>query len=276
MSKPKTVPTPNPQTIIDQGNIQSSTAQTNTMGQNTIGQDNPYGSLSYTTTIDPITGKPKYQANAQYSPEQQYIFDILQSNQTGIGTTANDAIANVFSQYGGDPNLVGQAGSLTNQALNQQLPSWERFDAPARDQLRTQLINQGLVEGSPAYQQQMDKLTQQQDLDRGKWLSDFQPKAYAEAADQYGLPLANVAKMLGLSQPGSLPGQILNTPTANYQPVDANAAYKTSQDAVIANNAANNAYWNNILGAGAKVGAAALAIPTGGASLAVDAMGNSR
>lgn len=202
---------------------------------NTIGTEGPLGSLTYTTTIDPITGLPKYVANSKYSTEQQALLDQLQQNQQGIGGTAGSAIGNTFGQYEGDPNLVGQAGSLTNQALDAQLPAWERFDAPARDQLRTQLLNQGLTEGTPAYQQQMDKLTTQQDLNRGQWLSDFSPKAFDMAKQQYQTPLDNVMKMLGVSGPANLKDSFINGPQTNVGAADVEGLSKASQEQAFKN-----------------------------------------
>lgn len=272
MPSPKKVAPTDPNQVINASTTANTAAQAGTMAQNTIGQDNPYGSLGYTTSIDPITGKPKYQANMKYTPQQQAIFDYSQGNQTGIGATAGSAISTMFPQYGGDPNLVGQAGSLTNQALDQQLPAWERFDAPARDQMRTQLINQGLVEGSPAYQQQMDKLTQQQDKDRGQWLAGFQPEAFKEATTQFQLPLENVRTMLGLSQPGSLVQNLANTPTSTLNPADVTGAYKLSQDSQQFNAQQQNAYWNAILGGGMGAAGSLAKLPTtGGGSIGGDA-----
>ncbi len=268
MPQPKKIAPTDPNTVINASTNANQVAQTGTMAQNTIGQDNPYGSLDYTTTIDPITGKPKYQANMKYTPQQQAIFDYLQQNQTGIGSTAQSAISSMFPQYGGDPNLVGQAGSLTNAALDQQLPAWERFDAPARDQLRTQLLNQGLTEDSPAYLQARDKLVAQQDKDRGQWLSNFQPQAFGEAKEQYQLPLQNVAAMLGLSMPGSINQNLTNTPQSNLGAADVTGAYGLSQDAQKFNAQQQNAYWNNILGGGiGAAGSVAGLKTTGGGSL---------
>lgn len=232
----------------------------NTLAQNTMGQNTPYGSLTYTTSIDPITGQPKYTANTNLSAPQQAILNTLQGNQLGFGQTAAADISNNFGQYGGDPNLVGQAGSLTNQALDSMIPAWERFNAPARDQLRTQLINQGLVEGSPAYQQQMDMLTQQQQLNQGQFLASFQPQAFQEAQTQYQLPLQNAISMLSQSQPANLPGTFVNTPQSTEQgatvsaptvnPVDYTSLAKTQFDAQTQAWKAKIAQQNALMGMG--------------------------
>lgn len=255
--------------LLSQGYNQQSFKDT--MAQNTMGQNTPYGSLSYTTSIDPITGAPKYTANSKLSSEQQAILDTLQGNQFGVGQTASGAINNTFGQYTGDPNLVGQAGSLTNQALDSMIPAWERFNAPARDQQRTQLINEGLVEGSPAYQQQMDKLTQQQQLDQGQWMAGFQPQAFNEAQTQYQTPLNNVLAMLTASQPGSLKSNLIGTPTGTegaatvQAPTVANVDYgqmaKTQFDAQTQAWQAQIAKQNAMMGLGVNAVAGVMGMP---------------
>ena len=191
---------------------QDTAAKKAAFGQTTIGQDNPYGSLTYNTSIDPITGEAKYQADMEYTPEQQAIFDYLQANQLGVGSTLFNNIDQNFARYGQDPNLIGGANSLTNEALDSMIPAWERFDAPARDQLRTTLLNQGITEDSPAYHQMMDKMLQQQDLDRGQWMANFTPQAYQMAKGNYEEPLNIAGTMFGMSQPGSIVQNLTQTP----------------------------------------------------------------
>jgi hypothetical protein len=272
-------PSPPPPIDVAKTTAQSQATNLQTGQENqalsTIGQNNPFGSLSYTTSIDPITGLPKYVANSSYSPEQQALLDQLQQSQQGIGGTAGSAVSNLFEQYGQDPNLVGQAGSLTNQALDAQMPAWERFNAPARAQLDTQLRNSGILPGTPAYQQQVDALTQQQQLNQGQWLSNFQPQAFQEAQSQYELPLQNVAKMLGLSQPAQLPGQLVNTPGANIGGTDVSSIAQASQNEAFKNYQQQVASQNANMGMGAGLVSNILKLPTGaGSSFGGDMMSN--
>ncbi len=261
MPSPKKVQPTNPNVPIAADTAAKLKAAQQSQGGSTIGQENAVNELNYTTEVDPITGMLKYKANVNYTPGQQAIFDLLQGNKIDVGSTASDAIANMFSQYTTDPNFVGGANSLTNEALDSMMPAWERFDAPARDQLRTQLINQGLQEGSPAYQQQMDKLTQQQDLDRGQWMAGFQPQAFEEVQKQYQTPLANVMAMLGIGNPEALGSGFVNTPGLNVGSADVMGAYGLAQDAQKFNAQQENAYWNNIIGGGTNLASAYLGIP---------------
>lgn len=243
----------------------------NTMAMNTMGQNTPYGKLTYTTSIDPITGAPKYTANTELSPEQQSLLDTLQKNQQGFGNTAQSLINNTFGQYTNAPDLVGGAASLTNQALDKMIPAWERFNAPMREQTRTNLINQGLKEGSPAYQQEYDKLIQQQQRNQGEWMANFEPQAFQQATTQYQLPLQNAIAMLAQSQPGSLKGNLINTPQGTQQgatvngvsvnPVDYSSLAKTQYEGQLKGWEANNAWMNAMIGGGVGGLGAVLGMP---------------
>lgn len=268
MPSPKKVAPTDPNQVITASSKANLTAGQQSQGMSTIGQDNPYGSLKYTTTIDPITGLPKYQANMQYTPEQQAIFDQLQGQQTGAGSTALQNILNNFGQYTQDPEgkLLSNTSGLTKDYMDAQNPAWERFMAPERDQLRTQLINQGLTEGSPAYQQQMDKLTQQQLLTKNSALANFQPQAFQEANTTLNTPMDWEKQLMGMSQPGNINQSLVNTPSGSVNPADVTGAYNTAQQAQEFNAQQNNAYWNNIIGGGLGVGKAYLGMPAKGSS----------
>lgn len=193
----------------------NTTAGVETQQGSAVNQSNPYGALTYSTSIDPTTGLPKLSANMSYSPIEQAVFNLMAGGQIGQGGTALSAINNMFGQYTQDPNLVNKAQDIVNQNTSPMNASWERFMAPQRDQLRTSLLNQGLTEGSPAFQQQMDMLTHQQNLTKGQWLAQFQPQAFQEAETNYQLPLMNVSQMLSGVQPGSITGNMTQTPGLN-------------------------------------------------------------
>jgi len=263
-SSPSAPPPINVAAVTKQGHAENLLAGQQSQGMNAIGQENPYGSLSYTTEVDPITGLPKYKANMQYTPEQQAIFDYMQQNQLGIGATNQGNIGNNFGQYAQDPNLIGGANSLTNQALNSMMPAWERFDAPARDQQRTQLLNQGLTENSKASVQARDKLIQQQDLDRGQWMANFTPQAYQMAKGQFEEPLNLAGIMMGLSQPGNINQNLTQTPQGQVGAVDVAGLSAAAQQQAVEQWKAKVQAQNNMMG-GIMGGAASLAaLPMGG------------
>lgn len=181
----------------------------------TIGQDTPYGTLDYETSIDPITGAPKYKAVTRLSPEQQAILNKLQQNQLGAGQVAGGLMGSSFGRYLSAPDLIGGANSLTQKALDSMIPAWERFHAPEREMGRTHALNAGLIPGTPAYNKYVDRITQQQDLDRGQWMANFTPQAFGMAKTNYENPLEIFMKLAGFAQPGSLKTNLIGTPTTD-------------------------------------------------------------
>lgn len=245
------------------------------LSQNTMDQHNPYGDLTYTSSIDPITGAPKYSANMQLSPDQQMILDILEQNKQMAGGTATNIGANTFGQYVNAPDLVGGAASLTNQAIDKMDPAWERFMAPERAQLDTSLRNSGILPGTPAYHQMVDKLTDQQLRTKGEWATNFTPQAFNMAMTEYQNPLENFIKLMNQAGgPADLKGQLTNTPTANASgatvqgatvaPVDVAGISKTAADVAFKNQQNQNAWLNAMIGGGMNLATGAMGLPVGG------------
>ena len=249
-------------------------AQKFNLSQNTMDQSNPYGNLTYTSSIDPITGAPKYSAAMNYSQDQQAILDILEQNKQLAGGTATGIGANTFGQYVNAPDLVGGAASLTQQALDKQDPAWERFMAPERAQLDTSLRNQGILPGTPAYHQMVDKLTDQQLKTKGQWMADYTPKAMEMAMTEYQNPLENFIKLMNQAGgPADLKGQLTNTPTANasganvqgatVNPVDVAGISKTAADVQFKNQQQQNAWLNAMIGGGMNLATGMMGMPVG-------------
>lgn len=230
-SAPKTPTYPNPtQTANTQADFNVKAAQQQ-QAMSTMGQETPYGSLTYTTSIDPITGLPKYQANTKFTPEQQALLDTLQNTKSITGQGGETLAGNTIGQYETAPDLIGGANSLTQQVLNSQLPAWERFMQPEREQLDTKLRNQGIMPGTPAYQQQVDALSNQQNLTKGQWLGNFEPQAFNQAQTQYQLPLENIQTLMGMSGPADLKSSFTQTPTANVAAPDYSGQVSNQFDA---------------------------------------------
>lgn len=227
----------------------------------TIGQDNPYGNLSYTTEIDPITGLPKYVAHQNYSADQQGILDSLESGMLGFGDTLSGMISNIFGQYGQQPDLVGKASEITDASVGPMNDFWNRFMLPEKDQLRTQLINQGLTEGSPAYQQQMDKLTNQQNLTKGAWLENFMPQAFSMAKQDFQLPLENAMNLISKIMPGNIKQNLVDTPGANIANTDVMGALKNQWESQKVRAEQSNAFTNALMSGGIGLVSSMMGMP---------------
>lgn len=242
-------------------------AAVDSMGLNTVNQKTPIGNLTYTTTIDPVTGLPKYTAHTKLSADQQALLDTLEGTKQSAGTAGKNLMADASGQYSSVQDLIGGANSLTQQGIDRQLPAFERFQKPAREQLDTQLRNQGILPNTPAYHQQMDKLLAQQDLNTGSWMNSFQAQSFDQATREYEEPLNITGKLASLGAPMNLKENLINTPTANVNPVDYGSLAKTQQEAAMAQWQAKVAQQNALMGGIFGLGSAAMGMPAvGGAS----------
>jgi hypothetical protein len=160
---------PSPQAQASAQGVQDrDTAWYNAMLQN-MNQTTPYGSLTYTQTG--TKEEPKWVSNITLSPEQQQILDSqnrqdiamsgLGEQQIGrIGESvatpySYDNIQNALPTFGD----INQASARAEEALMSRLnPQFERQE----EAMRTRLINQGIGQGSQAYQREMETFNQAQ------------------------------------------------------------------------------------------------------------------
>ncbi len=168
-----------------------------------LNQFTPYGNLTYSpvegSAIDPTTGQPnanfqRYSATQTLTPAQQQQLDANQRLQFGLTGAAEQGLgaarglfSNPTVDMNGLPNPIGGEGAQA--AIMQRLqPQMDR----QREQLRTQLLNQGIGMGNEAYsgamtdqnQRENDLLTQAAlqgiNLDIGARGRGLQERAYQQ------------------------------------------------------------------------------------------------
>jgi hypothetical protein len=248
---------PNPQQTANAQaayNQQAATAQQKT---NMINQFDPYGGLSYTADPNAPGG---YSANVSLSPQQQQLFNQLYGSQASLGGAGQTLAGNVAGMYGTAPDLLSQSGQ-TGQYLQ---GLFNQYQAPIFQQqqsnLDAQLANQGLTPGSEAYNNAQNLLARNQANATQSFTMGMQPMAFQQALQQYQLPLQTAQTLMGAGAP-TMPNQsFVGTPSAQIQPPNYQGAVQQNYQQQMAN-------YQNMINAGAKIAGAALAIPTGGASL---------
>jgi hypothetical protein len=182
-----------------------------------VNQNNPYGSLSYNQTGTGPNGTPIYTASTSLTPEQQQLFNTLQGTKGTAGalapgdistgsnllstansvlpgannniSTANNVISN--ANYGGtDPTTaIGDMTSgKTGQMMNSYMAGVTPFQTTARQQEDTQLKNQGLAPGNPAYDNAMRSLDTSQNLANDQAAAQFEPQAFQQATTEFQMP----------------------------------------------------------------------------------------
>lgn len=166
-SKPKQPKAPDPKAVAAaQTSTNIGTAVANSY-LNNVTQKGPDGNLSYnvdgfTNWTDPTSGKvyqiPKWTQTTALSPAQQKLYDINQATETELAGIANEQSTKLRG-------ILSQPLDLSNEAVEKRLFDLadKRF-APQKAQdletLRTQLANQGITEGSEAYDRAMKRYTE--------------------------------------------------------------------------------------------------------------------
>lgn len=133
------------------------TAVTQT-GLNAQNQYTPQGSLVYSENGKWSDGTPRFSATQSLSPQEQAIYDLsaqTRTNMGNIGVEQSDKIR----------NLLGTNVDLSNEAVESRL-----FDlgskrlnpqfAERESQMRQDLLNRGIREGSPAFEAEMTRFNQ--------------------------------------------------------------------------------------------------------------------
>jgi len=260
-SAPKAPAAPDPNTVMSAqtgANITTGTAQQNL---NMVGQSNPFGTLGYTQVGTNPDGTPKYEQTSQYTPEMQSLLNSLIGSKGSVGGAGENLAAQAYNMYSEVPDFGTAAGSRVSQGIDRQLPYMERMMAPAREQLDTQLRNQGILPGTPAYHQQMDKLNDQQALEKGNWMNSFQGQAFNQAIQEYQVPEQMIERLMSAGAPMALKESFGQTPTVSMTAPNAQAAYNSQYEAQKYAYQQQVARQNMLMNMGLTVGSAALGMP---------------
>lgn len=153
-------------TAAAQGTVNKETAIANAeLGM--VNQNTPYGKLTYTPRGNSAAGTPQYESTIELSPEQQQLLQMSQQGDLGTAQLGLDqlgrisqAVSSPFS-FGGLPSYgeadQNAASARAEEALMSRMnPQFQRDE----EAMRTRLINQGIGQGSQAYQREMESFNQ--------------------------------------------------------------------------------------------------------------------
>jgi hypothetical protein len=225
-----------------QGNLQA--AQTATAA-NRVNQVTPYGNLNYTQSGTDSQGNPTWTATTSLSPTGQALLDMQNQTSLGLGSAINAQLGQVQnvmgqgfnpdipqvqtdlgSQFVTDPNYASgmQGWDRANQILQARLqPQMEQ----SRDAQAARLANQGIVQGTKAYENAMRTFNQGQNdlltnsqlagqnigqnlftqglqggqftnqalINRGNFGNTAQQQAFNQALTRYNLPLNTLSAL---------------------------------------------------------------------------------
>jgi len=201
--KPPTPPDPR-ETAAGSTSTNIGTAIANTTMGN-VNRYTPNGTLEYTqrgsqTWNDPFTGKsysvPQYSATETLSPGQQAIFDQSQQAKLGLSQGAN----NLSTALANRPNTPIDTTAVENRIsdLGQQRldPRFSREQSA----LENRLANQGLTQGSAAWQAEMQNFGQNKNDAYNQLALNGRGQALSEAIATRNQPINEISALLSGSQ----------------------------------------------------------------------------
>lgn len=162
----KTVAAPDPvATSAAQTASNKDTAYYNAL-LNNVNQTTPYGSLTYQNNGNATN--PNFSSTVKLSPEQQKLYDLQTQGQTQLGQLGNDQISRIQQSVSTPYSFSGLPNQISDQDYNDYQTKAEdalnsRLDpefAKDEEALRTRLINQGITQGSQAYNNEMNTFNQ--------------------------------------------------------------------------------------------------------------------
>lgn len=288
---PKAPAAPDPyETARAQGQINRETAIANAR-LNNVNQYTPYGNLIY-KEIDPVDGTPRFESRVELSPEQQQILDYQTQGDIGtakLGVEQLGRITNAVStpySYDGLPETFGGASQeeairRAEEALNARTANQYARD---EEKLRSRLVNQGIGQGSKAYQSEFDALNRARNDARQQAILGAQQygqtafgeslarrqQAIQEYDAQRNAPLNEYTALTSGTQVQN--PQFSNTGYAGAAPGDLQGATQNAYNAQLgaynSKIASNNATSGALLGLGGQLGGSFLGSKAGSAAIA--------
>jgi hypothetical protein len=212
---------------------------------NRVNQITPYGNLNYAETGVDSRGNPTWTATQTLSPAQQQLLDIQNQTSAGLGSAINaqlGQVQNVMGQ-GFNPNIPQTQTDLGSQFVTDPnyasgMQGWDRANqilqarlGPKMEQQSSaqaaRLANQGIVQGTKAYENAMRTFNQGQNdlltnsqlagqqigqnlftqglqggqftnqslINRGNFGNQAQQQAFNQALTRYNLPLNTLSSL---------------------------------------------------------------------------------
>jgi hypothetical protein len=185
-------------------------------GLNSTNQVTPQGSLTYSQSGTWEDGTPRFTATQSYSPQEQAIFDLGQQTRTNLGNIGVEQSDKVRS-------LLGTNVDLSNDAVEGRIMELgrKRLDpmyAEREGQLRTDLLNRGIREGTPAFESEMRRFNEGRNDQFNQLLLQGRGQSVQETLAARNQPLNEISALMSGSQVST--PNFMNTPQTPVSGVD--------------------------------------------------------
>ncbi len=251
----------------------NTTAGTSSQAGSMVNQTNPFGSLSYSQTGTGPNGTPIYTANTSLNAGQQDLFNQYQGTKGVAGQQGGNLISN--ANYGSQ-SPTDAIGNMSSGLEGQMMASYQAGNDPmqltARQQMDTQLKNQGLSPGEPGYDNAMRGLTTSQTLANDTANANYAPQAFQQASQLFQMPLSMGLTESQFGAPQQPNQDFVNAPGLNIQPANLTGAVANQNQALQQQYQNQMAQYSGMMNGLFGIGSDALGVMTGGASMPFTSM----
>jgi hypothetical protein len=252
-----------------------------------VNQYNPYGSREYTQRGTAADGTPQYSVTDTLSPEQMQLLKLSQQGDLGTAQLGLDQLGRIresvstpFSFAGlpsyGEADQSAAALKGEEALLSRLNPQFQRDE----EAMRSRLINQGIGQGSQAYNTEMERFNQAKNDARMQAVLGGQQYGNAELASalqrrNQGIQEYTTTRNAPLNEYSALTsGTQINNPTfqtagnGGIAPVDytslVNNQYNAQLGAYNSKVEGNNSTTSALLGMAGNIGGSFLGAPYAG------------
>jgi hypothetical protein len=167
-------------------------------GLNSSNQITPYGSLTWNQIGTWEDGTPRYESTVNLTPEQQQLFNLQTQTQTNLGNLGVEQSAKIRE-------LLGTPVDMSNEAVESRLFDLgsQRLNpmfAERESQLRNDLLNRGIREGTAAWDSEMRNFNQGRNDAFNNLALTGRSQAMQELLTERNQPINEITALLSGSQ----------------------------------------------------------------------------
>jgi hypothetical protein len=183
---------------------------------NDVQQGTPYGTLGYQYTETP-SGIPEITASQTLSGPQQGLLNTYQGTQQNLANTGNQLSQNIQGGgYGNVPNFLSQSSPQVQAQMAAYQGYMQPFYNMQTSNLNSMLQNQGIPQGSQAWNNAQMGLDTSMNQGAQSALMNFEPQAFNQAVANYQIPLQTASGLMSAGTPASLNQSFYNTPQSGF------------------------------------------------------------
>lgn len=214
-----------PRTVIEAQQNANTTALQQSQAANQVDQTNTIGSRTWQLLGYDQNGNPRYGMTEALNPQEQALYNMFAGSRSSSGQTGNalwDSILN-SGQYNQPFDPTNDVTAGVNTRMQQMQDYLDPYFTKQFEDEDNRLRNQGLTPGHDAYDDEIHRLRDTQNLSVQNLLAQFQPEAFRQAYQQHEQPINEAMRLSQFGQ--NLPLSFPNTPNYAQNAADATGAF---------------------------------------------------